>query len=262
MENSSGLQTSQDSPITFPPDAFWWLSTIGFLIGLGIVFLAVTLAGTIWYMVANHLDFYGLQRAMTAMPGVTIQSVGEVFTIAYIVLLLPTVAKTPLANIGFRSLNARQIGIIVLGAVLMFVIVTPLASFLENVLHFKTPEAAIAVYTHAAGWQKAAFALFGIVVAPAFEEAVFRLVLFNAMRKWWGLWAGAIVSSILFGLAHAQPPFTGAMFASITVPLMAGGLILCWVYTKTNNAWASFLTHGGFNAFTFILLAINPNLAK
>ena len=262
MENRSGSQTSQDSPVTFPHNGFWWLSTIGFLVGLGIVFLAVTLAGTIWYMISNHLDIYGLQRAMTAMPGVTIQSVGEVVTIVYILLVLPAVAKTPLSNIGFRSLSARQIAIAVLGAVLMFVIVTPLASFLENALHFKTPEEAIAVYTHAAGWQKAAFAFFGIVIAPAFEEAVFRIVLFNALRKWWGFWAGAIISSILFGIAHAQPPFSGAMFASITFPLMAGGFILCWVYAKTNNAWASFLTHGGFNAFTFILLAINPNLAK
>ncbi|HEY9180142.1 MAG TPA: type II CAAX endopeptidase family protein [Candidatus Baltobacteraceae bacterium] len=262
MENSSGLQTSQDSPITFPPDGFRWLGTIGFLISIAVVFIALAIIGTIWYMASNHLDLYGVQRAMMAMPGVTIQSIAEVITIGYILLLLPLVAKSPLADIGFRSLNGRQIGIVVLGAVLMFVIVTPLASLLENVLHFKTPEAAIAVYTHAAGWQKAAFAVFGIVVAPAFEESVFRIVLFNAMRKWWGFWAGAIVSSVLFGLAHLQPPFTGAMFASITFPLMIGGFILCWVYAKTNNAWSSFITHGAFNAITFALLAVNPNLAK
>lgn len=262
MENSSGLQTSQDSPITFPPNAFWWLATVGFLLGISAVFLAVVLAGTIWYMLSQHLDIPALQRAMTAMPGVTIQSIGEVVTIVFIVLVLPAVAKTSLHDVGFRPLSGRQLGTVLLGTLLMFVLVTPLASFLENILHFKTPEAAVAVYTHAAGWQKAAFAFFGIVVAPAFEEAVFRLVLFNALRKWWGFWPGAIVSSVLFGLAHAQPPFTAVMVASITFPLMIGGLVLCWVYAKTNNAWSSFLTHGAFNAITFVLLAINPNLAK
>ena len=262
MENSSRLTTSQDSPITFPPNAFWWLGTIGFLVGIAVVFLVVLLAGTIWYMLSNHLDIYGLQRAMTAMPGVTIQSIAEVLTIAFIIPVLPTVAKTSLWNIGFRPLSSRQLWTVLLGTVLMFVLVTPLASLLQTLLHFKTPEEAIAVYTHAAGWQKAAFAFFGILVAPAFEEALFRIVLFNAMRKWWGFWASAIVSSVLFGLAHAQPPFTAAMWASITFPLMAAGFILCWVYARTNNAWASFLTHGAFNGLTFILLLVNPSLAK
>jgi membrane protease YdiL (CAAX protease family) len=101
-----------------------------------------------------------------------------------------------------------------------------------------------------------------VVLAPAFEESVFRLVLFNAMRQWWGFWPGAIVSSILFGLAHAQPPFTSAMFLSISLPLAVGGIVLCWVYAKTNNAWSSMITHGGFNALSLILLVVFPQLAK
>jgi membrane protease YdiL (CAAX protease family) len=133
---------------------------------------------------------------------------------------------------------------------------------LQTLLHFKQQEEAIAVFTRATGWQRFAFVLFGVVFAPAFEEAVFRLVLFNAMRKWWGLVAGAIASSILFGLAHSQPPFTPSMLACIALPLALGGIVLCYVYARTNNAWASFLTHGIFNGFTFALLMLFPQLAK
>lgn len=262
MENSSTSQISQDSPIVFPSDGFRWFSTIAFVAGAVVVFFLLILIGALAWSVTHHLDVYGTARALAGMPGVTIQSIAELVVVGYIVLLLPAVAKTPLAAIGFRRVSGAQLATIALAAVLMFVIVTPLASVLQTLLHFKTPEEAIALFTKTAGWRKVAFAFFGIVVAPAFEEALFRLVLFNVMRRWWGFWPGAIVSSIFFGLAHSQQPFTPAMFASIALPLAVGGLVLCWVYAKTNNAWSSFITHGSFNAFSLILLALFPQLAK
>lgn len=262
MENSSASTTLHGSPIDFPPKAFRWYASVPFILGAAILFLLVVLVGMAAWMATHQLDAVAAARAMTSMPGVVIQSVAEVFVIAYIVVLLPPVAQTSLAGLGFRKITGAQISIVVAGAVLMFVVVTPLATILQSLLHFKQPESAIAVFAHTSGWKRAVFIFFGVVLAPAFEESVFRLVLFNAMRHWWGLWPGAIVSSVLFGLAHLQPPYTPAMFASITFPLMVGGLILCWVYAKTNNAWASFLTHGGFNAFTLALLLLFPQLAK
>lgn len=262
MENSSASPTLQDSPIVFPPSGFRWYAAIPFILGAMVLFLVIVFAGMIAWTVTHHLDITAAARAMTSMPGVIIQGIAEVFVIGYIVLLLPSISHTSLAGIGFRRLSAAQLWAIAAGAVLMFAAVTPLASVLQNLLHFKTPESAIAVFTQTSGWRRAAFIFFGVVLAPAFEEAVFRLVLFNAMRHWWGFWPGAIVSSMLFGLAHSQPPFTPAMFISITLPLAVGGLVLCGVYAKTNNAWASFITHGGFNGFTLVLLALFPQLAK
>jgi membrane protease YdiL (CAAX protease family) len=252
----------QDSPIVFPPNAFWWPSTILFLIGIVVVFFFVLLVGMAYWLVTHGFDLMQTAHAMGGMAGVTVQSIAEVVIVAYIILLLPKIAKISLTDIGFRPISSAQLGVIILGAVAMFIIVTPLASALQSLLHFKTQEEAIAVFTRATGWQRLAFVFFGVICAPAFEEAVFRLVLFNAMRKWWGVWSGAIVSSILFGLAHAQPPFTGTMLVCISLPLAVGGLVLCYVYAKTNNAWASFITHGVFNGFTFVLLLLFPQLAK
>jgi membrane protease YdiL (CAAX protease family) len=266
VENSSAFATLPDSPIVFPPDGFRWYWTILFLIGIVVVFLAVMIAGMIWYMASHGLDIYATARAMSGMPGVTVQGIAELFAVAFIAILLPVLARTPPAGIGFRGISGAQIGTAALGVVLMFVLVSLLSSGISTLLHYKSQEAAIAMYEHATGWQRAAFAFFGILVAPAFEEGVFRYVLFNAMRHWWGVWAGAAISSILFGLAHLQPDahnhFTGPMFASITLPLAVGGLVLCWVYAKTNNAWASYITHGTFNGITFILLSVAPQLAK
>ncbi|HET9097662.1 MAG TPA: hypothetical protein VFN37_13460, partial [Candidatus Baltobacteraceae bacterium] len=129
-------------------------------------------------MFSHQLTVAETARAMSSMPGVIIQSIAEALVIGYIVLLLPSIAHRTLAGIGFRKLSAAQAWAIVAGAVLMFVVVTPLATVLQNLLHFKTPESAIAVFTQTAGWRRAAFIFFGVVLAPAFEEAVFRLVLF------------------------------------------------------------------------------------
>lgn len=262
MENSSASTTLQDSPIAFPPEAFRWYATIPFVLGALIAFLVLVIVGIGVYAAVSHLDMTQMLRALSSIPGVVIQGIAEIFIIAYILVLLPPLARTSLAGIGFRKISNAQIAAIAAATVLMFVAVTPLATIFENVMHFKQPESAIAVFTQTSGWRRAIFIFFGVVLAPAFEESVFRLVLFNAMRHWWGFWPGAIVSSILFGLAHAQPPFTPAMFLSITLPLAVGGVVLCGVYAKTNNAWASFITHGGFNLFTLGLLALFPQLAK
>lgn len=262
MENSSRSQTLQDSPIVFPPNAFWWPWTILLLLAVVVVLFVTMIAIVIAWAVWQHLDAQATIRAMNGLPATFIQGIAEVLTVAFIVLLLPWLAKTPFSGIGFRKISWAQLRVIFVGAVAMFLIVTPLTSVLQSLLHFKTPEAAVAIFAHATGWQKAVFALFGVLLAPAFEEALFRLTLFNALRHWWGLWPGAIISSLLFGVAHAQPPFTPVMFASIAIPLAAGGLVLCLVYAKTNNAWASYITHGAFNGFTLILLVLFPQLAK
>lgn len=252
--------TSQDSPVVFPPNAFNWPATIFFVIGIGLVLFAVMLATGIAWALAGGLDLGTLARI--GMPAVVMQGVGEIGAVIFVLVLLPVVARTPLRSLGFRGLSASQAGTIALGTVLMWALVTPVASALQNALHFKTPEAAVAVFVHASGFQRALFAFFGVVIAPLFEEALFRWTIFNAMRKWWGFWPGAIVSSALFGLAHVQPPWTWAMAACLCLPLALGGMVLCWVYARTNNAWASFATHGAFNAVTFVLLLLFPQLAK
>ena len=238
------------------------MPTVSLLLGAAVVFIVLVVAVGIGWGISQHLDAYSTARALGGMPGVIIQSIAELVVIVYLLVLLPPVARTSLRGLGFRNVTAAQAGAIVVGAIAMFVIVTPLASAFQSILHFKTPEEAIAVFTKTSGWQRAVFAFFGIVLAPLFEEAVFRWTLFNAMRRWWGFWPGAIVSSLLFGLAHSQPPFTPAMFACIAFPLAVGGLILCWVYSRTNNAWASFFTHGAYNGLSLVLLILFPQLAK
>jgi len=262
VENSSASTTLQDSPVTFPADGFRVWPTIGLILSAFVLLLVVIFIGFLAWMLAHHGDQYSALRAFAGTPGIVAQGIGEIIVIAYVLGLLPAIAGAPLRRIGFRPISAPAWGGIVVGAVAMVLVITPLASILQTALHFKTPEAAIAMYLRTTGWERVLFVFLGVVLAPVFEECVFRLLLFNAMRKWWGFWPGAIVSSLIFGVAHAQAPFVPAMLASIALPLAAGGIILCAVYARTNNAYASMFTHASFNALTLLLLLFFPQLAK
>ncbi len=262
MENSSPSPTSPAWRIAFAPNAFRPAAAILTLLGGAIVFLAVIIVGGIVWFVGRGVDVAGLQRSLMGLFGIELQSAAEVVLVLYLLLVLPAIAKTGLRGLGLQWPAARDTGKIVLAVIAMFVVVTALGSILTSVLHLKIQELAVAIFLHMKGWEKLLFAVFAIVVGPVTEEFVFRIFLFNAMRKWWGFWPGAIVSSILFGLAHAQQPFTPAMLVALSLPLAVGGIILCIVYVRTGSAWSNMITHAAFNGLSLLLITVAPQLAK
>ena len=86
----------------------------------------------------------------------------------------------------------------------------------------------------------AIFAVFAVVFAPFAEETIFRVFFFNLGLRYGGFWGGAVLSGVLFGIAH------GDFYAAL--PLALGGIVLCAVYYRTRNAFASMISHALFNA--------------
>ncbi len=262
MENSSPSTTSPASPIVFPANAFGPGWTVATLLGMCCVFLGVVLACSVAWIAVHGADVATLQRNMLGLPGIELQSAGEIAVVIFLAVALPALAKTSAASLGFRVPQAADWPKIALAIAAMFVLVTALASLLTTVLHFKTPELAVQAFTQTHGWQKVLFFFFAVVVGPVSEEFVFRFLIFNAMRKWWGFWPGAIVSSLLFGVTHAQPPLGPAMFVALCLPLAVGGFVLCTVYARTGNAWSNMITHAAFNGLSLALITVAPQLAK
>lgn len=92
---------------------------------------------------------------------------------------------------------------------------------------------------------------FGVVVAPFTEEAVFRGLLYPAVRARMpgGPFSAAIVISLLFAGIH------GSLLAA--VPLFALALVLTWVMERTNSLLACVVVHALHNA-----LALLPMLMR
>ena len=88
--------------------------------------------------------------------------------------------------------------------------------------------------------------LFATLVAPAYEELLFRRVLFGR------LWAagrpglGLVLSSLAFALVH-EPPGLGASHGLGMALLWAVyafmGAVFAWVYRQTGSLWAAYAAH-------------------
>ncbi|MGC8874767.1 MAG: CPBP family intramembrane glutamic endopeptidase [Chloroflexia bacterium] len=89
------------------------------------------------------------------------------------------------------------------------------------------------------------FLLVGLGV-PFAEEVFFRGVLFRWLRERWGVHVGLLVSTLIFGLVHGDPPTIAAGWTL--------GLILGLVYEHSHSLWTPILIHALNNSAKVILL--------
>lgn len=78
-----------------------------------------------------------------------------------------------------------------------------------------------------------------VIVAPIAEELVFRGLILSQLRKSMSPVVAAIISSLLFGLAHGTPVWMAYAFLL--------GLVLCYICIKYGSITASIATHMVFN---------------
>jgi hypothetical protein len=103
--------------------------------------------------------------------------------------------------------------------------------------------------THAA-W---VLTIFGVLIAPLFEELFFRGFLYPVLFRRAGFFAAAVITSVLFAfthegqLAHAWAPL---------LVLFIVGMVLTWVRARTQSVACSFLVHSGYNAFLFGMIFV------
>jgi membrane protease YdiL (CAAX protease family) len=86
-----------------------------------------------------------------------------------------------------------------------------------------------------------------LVIIPAFtEEVTFRGFMFPAFAKRFGPIWGAIIVSLLFGLAHLQ--------YNVSLYTLILSLILCFFYYKLGSIWPGIVFHLINNAIAFKVL--------
>jgi uncharacterized protein len=85
----------------------------------------------------------------------------------------------------------------------------------------------------------------GGVAVPFAEELFYRGVLYRFLRERWGVWIGALVSAVLFGVAHLN--------LSVGVAAGIAGLVFALVYERSKSLWPSIIIHVVNNSLNFIL---------
>ena len=246
--NNSIVPISPAWPTRWPKDSFRLLPTALLLILIAAITLGVLLLFAIWVRVSH-------QSALTLVPALVVQLLLELGVVAALLVRLPRLTGFSLAELGFRVPDVRAIALAVLGAIAMAIVANGGASLIDSLLHTKHQQQVIALFQQVHNPSvRIFFAIFAVVLAPIAEEIVFRVFAFNFGLRYWGFWGGAILSGVLFGLAHGDP------YAAL--PLALAGIVLCTVYYRTRNAYASMISHGLFNSLTLIALLAAPHLVK
>ena len=87
------------------------------------------------------------------------------------------------------------------------------------------------------------FALFlTCISAPLCEELVYRGYIFKTLNRFYGFWVSAIISSLLFGIAHIY--FLGIIYAFLC------GMVLSFVYYRYRSLLMCMVLHMCINFFT------------
>lgn len=133
--------------------------------------------------------------------------------------------------------------LIILGLFLMYgvnYIIGELTTYLPGY------EAMLAMYQAMfAGVHPMALIIGGALIGPVCEEIIFRGVILEGLAKKYDPTKALIFSALIFGLIHLQPLQVIAAFFA--------GLILGWIYLKTQSLWIVIALHviNNFAAFTF-----------
>ncbi|WP_340851579.1 type II CAAX endopeptidase family protein [Ligilactobacillus salivarius] len=85
------------------------------------------------------------------------------------------------------------------------------------------------------------------ITAPVMEELIFRKVLFGNFSRFIPFLPAALVSSLLFSLAHMDGHFL--IYASI-------GLLFCYIYYRTGTIITSIFNHIFLNLFIILLSSL------
>ena len=253
--NNSISKRFADWPTTWPTGSFR-SAAIAVLLLMIVIWPIVVIA--IYRQLASRQTMSG--PVGLGDPQVVIASLGLTLAIEgsialSLIALLPWASHLSLHQLGYRLPAGRDLLIAFLGSLVMAIVANGGASIMQALLHTSQDQQVVAMLRQLHDPRLlAAFALFACVLAPFMEETIFRVFLFNATRRYWGFWAGAIVSGLCFGAAHGDP--------IAAFPLALGGIVLAFVYYRTNNAFASMVTHGLFNSYTILALLVAPQLVK
>lgn len=140
-----------------------------------------------------------------------------------------------------------DIGISILGIIATFIVAGVLISVLTIFPWFNATETQELGYsTQIVGVDRAVAFLALVVIAPFFEELVFRGWLYGKLKKYNSVPIAILLVSLLFGILHGQ------LNVGITVGVMS--VIMCIERELTGTIYAGILTHMLKNGIAFCLL--------
>lgn len=157
--------------------------------------------------------------------------------------------KEALAPFGMVKAPGRMVaGAAALGVVIALTLGYGLEQMFPSPEH---AEGALVQAASAPGWQRALFVVLAVVLAPIFEEFLFRGVMYTGMLRSWGKWPAAVVVTLSFGLLHI---FDLAGYWPALAMITLVGAALMAVRMRTKSLLPCIAMHSTYNLFQVIVL--------
>ena len=151
-------------------------------------------------------------------------------------------------DLGLKSTSYKWI----LGAILVVIIFIPIIAAVAVLIQYllglpyENPQLEFLIPDQFSWAGAAGMLVLGGFVVPFAEELFFRGVLYQWLRNKAGVWVGIFGSSLVFGLLHGEASVAGATFVM--------GIVLAWVFERSNSLWPSVTIHIVNNSIKIILL--------
>ncbi len=152
-------------------------------------------------------------------------------------------------GMGFRQLKKLAAAPVFYLALIPFLMLTAKAwhLLLQYVFGLEIELQEVAkVVAQELSWLQILYVLTAVIVAPLFEELMFRGLIFPYLVKRVGLAKGTLLVSVLFAVMHFHLP----SFA----PLFLLSAALCLAYWRTGSLWVVVGMHAIFNAISILAL--------
>jgi uncharacterized protein len=152
-------------------------------------------------------------------------------------------------TLGWRRTSLLRSILYLFIIMIVFVVGANLLLYLVSVLvpTFDANQAQENDFLGATGSQQSLALIALVLLPPILEETIFRGFIFPAIAKRAGLVWGAIISSVIFGLAHWQ--------ANIGIYTFLLGLLLCFMYVRLRSIVPGIVLHMINNSLAFIALS-------
>ena len=269
------METPAPPPLPEAPAARPDRPLAGFFLDLAIatgamLFLSVV-CGMIWALYQGAQQ--ALRGAVALDPATIMRAIGQPGAIAMIWMTLVSTGGAALVVYFWRRRATRAERLVSLQALRKistwgWVLATAAATFcfstaitsLSQSLGVKPEPTNLAIIEAAFLSNPMFLALFGVLIAPAYEELLFRRVLFGRLWDAGRPWLGVALSSAAFALMHEIPGTTGNSWQAtavlwLTYAVMGAAFAL--VYWRTRTLWAPIAAHALNNAVALALVRLH-----
>lgn len=257
------------APVSVPGPPSLRSAVLGFCIDLLIAIGLLLLLSVAGFAVWGFLRSMGEVQAVRAQggspsPAAIMAAIGQPGVMVQLLIALVSTA-TPAVLLYFwrrRATPAEQAtsraairrrstwGWIAAVAAGVFML-SNLVSVLASALGIKPVPTNLPLMEEAIKQWPLALVVFAVAIAPAYEELLFRRVLFGRLLAAGRPWLGVVLSSLTFALVHEVPGISGnGVVAIAQLWLVYGGMgaAFAWLYWRTGTLWAPILAHGINNA--------------